>query len=160
MYFCLKSSIFKGESTRLSNLPIWVNLKTNWQNPIDKEWYERMVEESSREKKYMFKENVNSIEINVCNSLWYLNEDFLKISQERRWVGVTCILEKGEGVYVCDISEIWRLGKNEETISLFTLYREQKRSGIYPALNVEGKRYLLDQDFTVGCQGHSAVWYN
>ena len=84
-----------------------------------KEWPRRVAEK----KIYMFKENVNSIEINVCNSLWYLNKDFLKISQERRWVGVTCILEKGEGVYVCDISEIWRLGKNEEMISLFTLYR-------------------------------------
>ena len=49
---------------------------------------------------------------------------FWKISQERKWVGVTCMLEKGEGGYVCDISEIWRLGKNEETIFLFTLYRE------------------------------------
>ena len=47
----------------------------------------------------------------------------MKISQERRWVGVTCMLEKGERGYVCDISEIWRLGKNEEMISLFTLYR-------------------------------------
>ena len=84
----------------------------------------------------------------------------MKISQERRWVEVICILEKGGGVYVCDISEIWRLGKNGETISLFTLYREQKRGGSYPALNLEGKRYPLDQDFIVGCQGHSAVWYN
>ena len=83
-----------------------------------KEWLKRVAE-----KKNMFKKNVNSIEINVCNSLWYLNEYFLKISQERRWVRVICILEKGGGVYVCDISEIWRLGKNEEMISLFTLYR-------------------------------------
>ena len=87
----------------------------------------------------MYKENVNSIEINVCNNLWYLNEDFLKISQEGRWIGVTCMIEKGEGDYVCDISEIWRLGKNEETMFLFTLYREQKRGGNYPALNLEGE---------------------
>ena len=80
----------------------------------------------------MFKENVNSIEINVCNSLWYLNEDFLKKSQERRWVGVTCILKKGGGVYVCDIFEIWRLGKNGETISLFTLYRNRNGVGFIP----------------------------
>ena len=76
------------------------------------------------------------------------------------WVGITCILEKGGRVCVCDISEIWRLGKNGETISPFTLYREQKMSGIYPALNLEGKCYPLDQDLTVGCQGHSAAWYN
>ena len=106
LYFYLKSSIFKGEFTRLSNLPIWVNLKINWPNPIDKEWYERMAEESSREEKNMFKENISSIKINVCNSLWYLNEDFRKISQERRWVRVIGILEKEWGVYVCDISEI------------------------------------------------------
>ena len=43
-----------------------------------------MAEESSREEKNMFKENINSTEINVCNSLLYLNEDFRKISQERR----------------------------------------------------------------------------
>ena len=78
LYFYLKSFIFKGEFTRLSNLPIWVNLKINWPNPIDKERYERIVEESSREEKNMFKENINPIEINVCNSLWYLNEDFRK----------------------------------------------------------------------------------
>ena len=78
LYFCLKNSIFKGEFTRLLNLPIWVNLKINWPNPIDKEWYERMAEESSREEKNMFKENINSIEINVCNILWYLSEDFRK----------------------------------------------------------------------------------
>ena len=68
-----------------------------------------MAEESIRGKYvyiYVYKKNVNSIEINVCNNLWYLNEDFLKISQERRWVGVTCMLEKGEGGYVCDIFEI------------------------------------------------------
>ena len=28
-YFSLKSSIFEGESTRLSNLPIWTNLEKN-----------------------------------------------------------------------------------------------------------------------------------
>ena len=65
-----------------------------------------MVEESSREEKNMFKENINLTEINVCNSLWYLNEDFPKISQERKWVGVIGILEKEGRVYVCDISEI------------------------------------------------------
>ena len=37
-----------------------------------------MAEESRREEKNMFKENISSIEINVCNSLWYLNEDFRK----------------------------------------------------------------------------------
>ena len=110
-----------------------------------------MAEESRREEKNMFKENISSIEINVCNSLWYLNEDFLKISQEKRWVGVTCVLEKGGRVCVYDISEIWRLGKNGETISPFILYREQKRRGIYPALNLERKCYPLDQDLTVGC---------
>ena len=78
MYFCLKSSIFKGESTILVNLPILVNLKMNWPNPIDREWYEWMAEESSREEKNMFKENISSIKINVCNSLWYLKEDFRK----------------------------------------------------------------------------------
>ena len=83
------------------------------------------------------KKNVNSIEVNVCNNLWYLNGIFLKISQERRWVGVTCMLGKAEGGYVCNIFEIWRLGKNGETIFLFTLYREQKRGGNYPALNLE-----------------------
>ena len=83
-----------------------------------------------------------------------------EISQERRWVGIICILEKGGRVCVCDISEIWKLGKNRETISPFTLYREQKRSGIYSALNLEGKCYPLDQDLTLGCQGHSAAWYN
>ena len=31
---------------------------------------------------------------------------FWKISQERKWVGVTCMLEKGEEGFVCDISEI------------------------------------------------------
>ena len=116
LYFCLKNSIFKGEFTRLLNLPISVNLKINWPNPIDKEWYERVAKENSRGKYiyiyiYMYKENVNSIEINVCNNLWYLNEDFLKISQERRWVGVTCILEKGEGS-LC-VQYLWNL-KNWE----------------------------------------------
>ena len=65
-----------------------------------------MGEESSQEEKNMFKENINSIEINVCNNLWYLNEDFRKISQERRRVGIIGILEKEGRVYVCDISEI------------------------------------------------------
>ena len=37
-----------------------------------------MAEESSREEKNMFKENIISTEINVCNSLWYLSEDFRK----------------------------------------------------------------------------------
>ena len=37
-----------------------------------------MAEESSREEKNMFKENISSIEINVCNILWYLSEDFRK----------------------------------------------------------------------------------
>ena len=49
------------------------------------------------------------------------------------------------------------LGKMEKPISPFTLEREHKRSRIYPAINLEGKHYPLDQDFTVGCQGHSAV---
>ena len=65
---------------------------------------------------------------------------FWKISQERKWVIVTCILEKGEGGYVCDIFEIRRLGEeNEEMIFLFTLYREQRKGGNYPALNLEGE---------------------
>ena len=37
-----------------------------------------MAEKSSKEEKNMFKENRSSIEINVCNSLWYLSEDFRK----------------------------------------------------------------------------------
>ena len=37
-----------------------------------------MAEESSREEKNMFKENVSLIETNVYNSLWYLSEDFRK----------------------------------------------------------------------------------
>ena len=69
-----------------------------------KEWPRKVSEE--RIYVYVYKKNVNSIEINVCNNLWYLNEDFLKISQEGRWIEVTCMLEKGEGGYVCDISEI------------------------------------------------------
>ena len=49
------------------------------------------------------------------------------------------------------------LGKMEKQY-LFSLYiGNRKRGGSYPALNLEGKRYPLDQDFTVGCQGHSAV---
>ena len=132
----------------------------NWPNPIDKEWYEWTAEESSREENNMFKENVSLIEINVYNSLWYLSEDFRNTSQERRWVGIISILEKGGRVCVCDISEIWRLGKNGETISQFILYREQKRRGIYPALNLERKCYPLDQDLTVGCQRHNAAWNN
>ena len=31
------------------------------------------------------------------------------------------------------------LGKNEEMIFLFTLYREQRKGGNYPALNLEGE---------------------
>ena len=73
-YFCLKSSIFKGESTRLANLPIWANLP----NPIDKEWYKWAAEEGSREEKNMFKGIVNLIETNVYDSLWYLSGDFRK----------------------------------------------------------------------------------
>ena len=42
-------------------------------------------------------------------------------------------------------------------VSPFTLYREQERSGIYPALNLEEKCYPLDQGLTVGCQRHSAA---
>ena len=57
------------------------------------------------------------------------------------------MLEKGEGGYVCDISEIWRLGKNEETIFLFTLYREQKRGGNYPVLNLEGETLPVGSRF-------------
>ena len=64
--------------------------------------------------------------------------------------------ERRKSLYV---RYLWNLKtrKNGETISPFTLYREQKRSGIYPALNLEEKCYPLDQDFIVGCQGHSAA---
>ena len=38
----------------------------------------------------------------------------MKTSQERRGVGIVCILEKVRRVYVCNISEIWRLVKMEK----------------------------------------------
>ena len=42
-------------------------------------------------------------------------------------------------------------------MSPFTLYREQEKSGIYPALNFKEKCCPLDQDLTVGCQRHNAA---
>ena len=44
----------------------------------------------------------------------YLREDVSKISQKRKRVGIICILEKVRRVWVCDISEIWRLVKMEK----------------------------------------------
>ena len=66
-----------------------------------------------RIKEYVLKK-CKSIEANVYDSLWYLKEDVSKISQERRGVGIVCILEKVRRVCVCDISEIWRLVKMEK----------------------------------------------
>ena len=62
----------------------------------------------------MFEKKCKSIETNVYDNLWYLREDVLKISQERRGVGIICILEKVRRVCVCDISEIWKLVKMEK----------------------------------------------
>ena len=58
---------------------------------------------------------------------------FWKISQERKWVIVTCILEKGEGGYVCDIFEIRRLGEKMKKWSFYSLYiGNRERVGIIP----------------------------
>ena len=62
----------------------------------------------------MFEKKCKSTETNVYDSLWYLREDVSKISQERIRVGIICILEKMRRVFVCDISEIWRLAKMEK----------------------------------------------
>ena len=64
-----------------------------------------------RRKEYVWKKKCKFSETNVYDSLWYLREDVSKISQERRRVGLICILEKVRRVCVCDISEIWRLVK-------------------------------------------------
>ena len=66
-----------------------------------------------RRKEYVLKK-CKSTETNVYDSLWYLKEDVSKISQERKGVGIICILEKVRRVCVCDISEIWRLVKMEK----------------------------------------------
>ena len=50
---------------------------------------------------------------------------------------------------MCNISENLNTCENGEIISPFTLYREQKRSGSYPALNLEEKCYPLDQGLTL-----------
>ena len=50
-------------------------------------------------------------ETNIYDNLWYLREDVSKISQERKRVGIICILRKVGRVRMCDISEIWRLVK-------------------------------------------------
>ena len=65
-----------------------------------------MADEGSWEEKNMFEKKCKSIETNVYDNLWYLREDVSKISQERRGVGIICILEKVRRVCVCDISEI------------------------------------------------------
>ena len=62
----------------------------------------------------MFEKKCKSTETNVYDSLWYLKEDVSKISQERRGVGIICILEKVRRVCVCDISKIWRPVKMEK----------------------------------------------
>ena len=62
----------------------------------------------------MFEKEYKSTETNVYDSLWYLRENVSKISQERRRVGIICILEKVRRVCACDISEIWRLVKMEK----------------------------------------------
>ena len=62
----------------------------------------------------MFEKKCKSTETNVYDGLWYFREDVSEISQERRGVGIICILEKVRRVCVCDISEIWRLGKMEK----------------------------------------------
>ena len=59
-------------------------------------------------RKYKFAET------NIYDNLWYLREDVSKISQERKRVGIICILRKVWRVRVCDISEIWRLVKMEK----------------------------------------------
>ena len=53
-------------------------------------------------------------ETSIYDNLWYLREDVSKISQERKRVGIICILRKVGRVQVCDISEIWRLVKMEK----------------------------------------------
>ena len=62
----------------------------------------------------MFEKKCKSTETNVYDGLWYLREDVSEISQERRGVGIICILEKVRRVCVCDIFEIWRLVKMEK----------------------------------------------
>ena len=66
-----------------------------------------------RRKEYVLKK-YKSTETNVYDSLWYLRGDVSKISQERRGVGIICVLEKVRRVCVCDISEIWGLVKMEK----------------------------------------------
>ena len=139
-YFSLKSSIFKGNSTRLSNLPIWANLKIKWLNPIDKERSKWAAEEGSREEKNMFekKKMYKSTEANVYDSLWYLREDVSKISQERRGVGIICILGKVRRVCVwC----LWNLKtcENGKVMSPFTLYGKLKWVGVIPPKSFKKK---------------------
>ena len=113
-YFSLKSSIFEGESTRFSNLTHLDEPRIKLLNPIDKkksknEWPRRATEE-----KRICLRKCKSAKTNVYDNLWYLREDVSKISQERKRVGIICILEKVRRVWVCDISEIWRLVKMEK----------------------------------------------
>ena len=58
------------------------------------------------EEKRICLRKCKSTETNIYDSLWYLREDVSKISQERKKVGIVCILEKVRRVWVCDISEI------------------------------------------------------
>ena len=51
---------------------------------------------------------------------------FRKISQERKKVGIFCILKKVWGVRVCNISENLKTCENGEVMSPFTLYRKFK----------------------------------
>ena len=53
-------------------------------------------------------------------------EKMLKISQERKRVGIFCVLKKVWGVRMCDISKNLKTCENGEMMSLFILYRKLK----------------------------------
>ena len=100
----------------------------------------------------MFEKECKSIETNVYDSLWYLREDVSKISQERRRVGIICILEKVRRVCVCDISKIWRLVKMEKwclhslyigSWSEWELFRS-KASGKSPSVGSALHRWMYE----------------
>ena len=66
-----------------------------------------------RRKEYVW-ENVSLQKLIYMTIYDTLVKMFRKISQERKRVGIFCILRKVWRVQVCDISEIWRLVKMEK----------------------------------------------
>ena len=106
----------------------------------------------------MSKENVSLQKLMYMIVYDTLVESFENISRKKRSWNNLCLREGGKSmcVWLLKSEDLW----NGEMMSPFTLYREQEKSGIYPALNFKEKCCPLDQDLTVGCQRHSAAWNN